>query len=96
MAAQSHSKPAPDLLPRRPTLRVIESTKPAQLHLFTYVVGNAMFWTLWGAICVSADRWHWWPILPFAGWALVLSAYLWHAHRHRSGRREYAWRGGRS
>ena len=82
MAVQSHPRPAPDLLPRRPTLRVIESRKPAQLHLLTCIVGNALFWIALAAICVSADPWYWWPVVPLAGWALVLSAYLWHVHRN--------------
>ena len=37
--------------------------RAAQLHLFTYIVGNALFWTLWAATSVAADRWYWWPIL---------------------------------
>jgi hypothetical protein len=94
MAVQSHRKPAPVLLSRRPRLRVIEPTKRPQLHLLTYVVGNALFWTLWAAVWVSADPWYWWPILPLVGWALVLSAYLWHVHRLARGPREYVWRKG--
>jgi hypothetical protein len=53
----------------------------ARLHLFTYLVGNALFWGLWGAVSVSADRWYWWPIVPLAGWTLVLGLHLWHAFR---------------
>ena len=46
----------------RPELRPIESRRRrAKLHLFTYVVGNALFWTLWGAVSISTDRWYWWP-----------------------------------
>ena len=92
MAVRSHAKPAPDLLPRRPRLRVIESRRQAKLHLLTYLVGNALFWTLWTAISVTADRWYWWPILPF-GWAVVLSVHLWQVYRHRS---EYVLREWRS
>lgn len=96
MAELSHPKPAPDLLPRRPRLRVIESRRGAQPQLLTYIVGNALFWTLWAAISVTADRWYWWPVLPFVGWALVLSAHLWHVYRHRSGPAEYVLREWRS
>jgi len=61
---------------------VVEAWRSAaQPYLSTYIVGNAMFWTLWAAISVTADRWYWWPILPFVGWALVLAANLWHVHR---------------
>jgi hypothetical protein len=53
----------------------------ARLHLFTYVAGNAFFWALWGAISVSADHWYWWPVVPLAGWTLVLALHLRHAYR---------------
>ncbi len=52
-----------------------------RLHLFTYVVGNAFFWALWGAIAVSADRWYWWPVVPVAGWAGVLLIHVCLAYR---------------
>jgi hypothetical protein len=66
----------------RPELRLIESGRSgAQLHLFTFVVGNALFWTLLGAVSISADRWYWWPVAPFAGWTLVLALHFWHAYR---------------
>lgn len=65
----------------RPELRLIESRRRrAKLHLFTYVVGNALFWTLWGAVSVSAEHWYWWPIVPLAGWTLVLALHLWHVY----------------
>lgn len=82
MSARAHPKPTPAAVPRRPELRVIASRpRAAQLHLFTFVVGNALFWTLWAAISVAADRWYWWPVIPFAGWALVLAVHLWR-YRH--------------
>lgn len=65
----------------RPALRLIESRRRrAQVHLFTYVVGSALVWTLWGAVSVSAERWYWWPVAPFAGWMLVLILDLWHVY----------------
>ena len=61
MAVLSHPKPTPDVLPRQPELRVIESRqRAAKLHLLTYIVGNAIFWTLWAAVSISADAWYWW------------------------------------
>jgi hypothetical protein len=75
-----HPKSTP-ALPQRAEFRVVEAWRSAaQPYLSTYIVGNAMFWTLWAAISVTADRWYWWPILPFVGWALVLAANLWHVH----------------
>ena len=53
----------------------------AKLHLFTYVVGNALFWILWAAISVTADPWYWWPVVPFVGWTIVLSIHLRRAYR---------------
>ena len=83
MAVQTHPTPTPAAPSQRPQLRVVELRRQAaQLHLFTYIVGNALFWTLWAAISVTADRWYWWPILPFVGWSAVLAAHLWHVHRH--------------
>ena len=77
MAVQAHPKPAHAVLPR-PELRVIAaSPRKAQLHLLTFLVVNALFWALWAAISVTADRWYWWPIIPFAGWAVVLAGHLW-------------------
>lgn len=82
MAVQTHPKSTPARLPQRPELRLVEARqRAARLHLFTYLVGNALFWVLWAAISVTADRWYWWPIVPFVGWALVLAAHLWHAYR---------------
>jgi hypothetical protein len=66
----------------RPPLRIIESRRPAAtLHLFTYVVGNALFWVMWTAISVAAATWYWWAIVPVAGWTLVLGLHLRHAYR---------------
>ena len=50
----------------------------AELHLFTYAIGNALFWLLWAAISVSADAWYWWVLFPLAGWTCVLTAHLAH------------------
>jgi hypothetical protein len=82
MSVLSHPKPAPNVLPRQPELRVIEGRqRAAKLHLFSYLVGNALFWTLWAAVAVSADAWYWWLVVPFAGWTIVLALHLWHAYR---------------
>ena len=82
MVALPHPKLAPEVLARQPELRVIEGRQPAaKLHLLTYLVGNAIFWTLWAALSVSADAWYWWLIVPFAGWTIVLALHLWHAYR---------------
>jgi hypothetical protein len=63
----------------RPELRLIASRRRrAKLHLFTDVVGNALFWTLWGAVSISTDRWYWWPVAPLVGWTLELALHLWH------------------
>lgn len=75
---KARSGPAPS----RPDLRLIESRRRrAKLHLFTYVIGNALFWTLWAAVSISADHWYWWPVVPLAGWTLVLALHLWHVYR---------------
>jgi 2TM domain-containing protein len=50
----------------------------ASLHLFSYVVGNALAWALWGAVSISADHWYWWAVIPLAGWTLVLAIHLAH------------------
>lgn len=55
--------------------------RAAKLHLFTYVVGNALFWTLWAAAFVTADPWYWWPVVPLAGWTIVLAIHLRRAYR---------------
>ena len=52
-----------------------------ELHLVTYVVGNALAWLLWASIAVSAEAWYWWLLVPLAGWTLVLGLDLRHA-RH--------------
>jgi hypothetical protein len=83
MAVLSHRNPVPEVLPRRPDLRVIESRRrAANLHLFTYLVGNAIFWTLWAAAFVSADVWYWWLVVPLVGWTIVLVTHLWHVASH--------------
>jgi hypothetical protein len=56
--------------------------RPADLHLFTYIVGNALFWVSWAAIAISTDHWYWWPIVPFAGWTAVLGIHLAYAMRN--------------
>ena len=70
---------------RPPTLRVIEARRrrTARLHLFTYLVGSALFWLLWAAISVSADTWYWWATVPIAAWTIVLALHLVYARRVR-------------
>jgi 2TM domain-containing protein len=67
--------------PRPPQLRVEARRRRARLHLLTYLVGNALFWVLWGAISLSTDHWYWWPVVPFVGWSVVLGLHLWHVYR---------------
>lgn len=77
--ARPKASSGPALL--RPEFRLIETRRRrAKLHLFTYVVGNALFWALWGAVSLSAEHWYWWPVVPFAGWTLVLALHLWHVY----------------
>ncbi len=79
LAARSLLRPQ---TPPRPQLRVVERRQRfVRLHLFTYILGNAFFWGLWGAISVSAHPWYWWPVLPSLGWTVVLTLHLWHAGR---------------
>lgn len=81
MTVQTQPRPVPVELPPPPELQVIPGGGPAaDLHLFTYVVGNALAWVLWAAVSVSADQWYWWLVVPLAGWTLVLALHLWHAH----------------
>jgi len=70
--------------PTSPRPEARRARRRATLHLFTYSVGNAFFWSLWGALSVSADHWYWWPIVPLAGWTLVLALHLWHAYRNKA------------
>ncbi|HEX9415668.1 MAG TPA: 2TM domain-containing protein [Gaiellaceae bacterium] len=69
-------------------LREVQSVKRrrrlAKLHLFTYAIGNAIFWALLGAISIGADTWYWWPVLPLVGWAIVLGVHLAYAFRDPS------------
>ena len=80
------SAPRPQLrhgaAPAPAELEVIQGRRQrARLHLFTYLVGNALFWTLWGAMSISANDWYWWPVVPFAGWTVGLALHLWHVYR---------------
>lgn len=77
--------PAPPVAPppRRVgrQLHVVEvRQRRANLHLFTYIVGSALFWVLWAAISISADAWYWWALVPIACWTLVLAVHLRHAY----------------
>jgi hypothetical protein len=83
MGAVAQPKPAPASAPAyRPLVAVEPRRRRRKLHLFTYVVGNAVAWLLWAALSVSADRWYWWAAVPLAGWTVVLVSHLRHA-RHR-------------
>ena len=77
------TRPAPRAArPHRPELGLLApSRRAAQPHRLTYVIGNALFWTLWAAISLTADPWYWWPIAPFVAWALVLAAHLRRVYR---------------
>ena len=75
---RSRLSPAPAPLP---SLAETKQRRHAELHLFTYIVGNALFWISWAAIAISTDHWYWWPIVPIAGWALVLAVHLAYATR---------------
>jgi hypothetical protein len=82
MIVQAHPETARGSALASPELRLVQTRRHrARLHLFTYVVGNALFWALWGAISVSADHWYWWPVVPLAGWTLVLGLHLRHVYR---------------
>lgn len=83
MAVQTHPTAVPVESPPRPRLRVVEARRqPPKPHLFTYIVGNALCWTLWAALSVSAEHWYWWVVVPLVGWTLVLTLELRHAYRH--------------
>ena len=78
------ARPKPTRGPTSPRLerRPVEAKRQrANLHLFTYIVGNALFWSFLGALSMSTDHWYWWPIVPLAGWTLVLALHLWHVYR---------------
>jgi hypothetical protein len=82
MVVQHHPHVSPGSTQSRADLRLVEPRRRrAKLHLLTYLAGNAFFWVLWGAISVSADDWYWWPVVPLAGWTLVLALHVWHAFR---------------
>lgn len=82
MVLQAHPQQAPRPTVERPVLRPAEAKRrPATLHFFTYVVGNALAWILWCAISISTDNWYWWPVVPLAGWTLVLALRLRHVYR---------------
>lgn len=82
MGVQTHPKQVSVVSPPRVEVRVIESRRrAAKLHLVTYLVGSAFFWTLWASLSVSAERWYWWLLVPFAAWTLVLALQVWHAYR---------------
>lgn len=80
MVVETHLRPTRRSIAQRPDLRLVEAKRRhrAQLHLLTYIIGNALFWTLWGALTTSTDYWYWWPIIPIAGWTAVLGIHLWH------------------
>ncbi len=65
----------------RPEPRVIEARRrAANLHLFTYTVGSALFWVLWAAVSISAETWYWWALVPMVGWTLMLGLHLRYAY----------------
>ena len=83
MIAQAHPQQTRRPTLERPPLRPVETKRrQATLHLFTYAAGNALAWLLWGAITISTDHWYWWPLVPLAGWTLVLALHLWHVSRN--------------
>jgi len=48
MVLQTHPKLSRGPAPLPPELRVVQARRRrARVHLFTYLVGNALFWTLW-------------------------------------------------
>ncbi|HWJ45821.1 MAG TPA: 2TM domain-containing protein [Gaiellaceae bacterium] len=86
MVIEAHPKAHRGPAQPRPELRLTESRRRRlQPHLFTYLVGNALAWTLWGALSISADGWYWWPLVPFTGWTLVLTLHLRHIYRSAHG-----------
>jgi apolipoprotein N-acyltransferase len=82
VAIQAHPQASHGQAPPRPQLRLIEpGRRRARLHLFTFGVGTALFWTLWAAVSISTDGWYWWVVVPLVGWTLVLALHL----RQRAG-----------
>ena len=85
MSAQPLPSSEPARPRAKPDLRLTESRqRAANLHLLTYLVGNAIFWTLWAAVSVSSDAWYWWLLVPFVGWTIVLALHLWREASHPS------------
>ena len=73
-------RPVPQRRP--PSTRAVRPVpRAARLHLWTYVVGNAAFWALWGATAISTGAWYWWPVVPFVGWTAILAVHLVRARR---------------
>ena len=60
----------------RPHLGEVQPTRRPERHIFTYTVGTALFWGLWAAVSVSADKWYWWLVVPLTAWTTVLAIYL--------------------
>ena len=60
----------------RPHLVEVQPTRGAGRHILTYTVGTALFWGLWAAVSVSADKWYGWLVIPLAAWTTVLAIYL--------------------
>lgn len=56
----------------RPHAPTPAHARGARIDLWTFVLGNAVLWALWGAIAVSATPRYWWPLVPALGWAAVL------------------------
>ncbi len=73
---QTRPKPTRRPTVPEPRLGPVEARRREKLHLLTFVVGNALAWILWGAISISAEHWCWWPVVPLAGWTLVLVLHL--------------------
>jgi hypothetical protein len=78
MGALVQPKLAPAPTETRPQLRAVPARPRTDLHLYTYLVSNALAWALWAAISVSAEAWYWWVIVPLTGWTLVLALHLGH------------------
>ena len=82
MTAHALPKSEPAFPSPKPELRLVEARRhAAKVHLWTYTVGNALFWTLWAAVSVSTDSWFWWIVVPVLGWTVVLALHLRHAYR---------------
>jgi uncharacterized membrane protein YccC len=71
--------PVPDEALRAAAERSLRRKHDFLQHLFSYLVVNGLFVTIWLIVGLTGGSWFPWPLFPMIGWGIGLAFHAWAA-----------------